>query len=78
MLDQKAGWPAELGAGGVNKLDYQVYCSPKVGGLKVGSTRTDLVTENLKIVVLLGICQILGMVTISKVMVSIILYKIVI
>ncbi|KAA6356311.1 MAG: hypothetical protein EZS28_048161 [Streblomastix strix] len=31
-LDQKAGWPDELGAGGVNKLDYQVYCSPKVGG----------------------------------------------
>ncbi|KAA6380712.1 MAG: hypothetical protein EZS28_023760, partial [Streblomastix strix] len=22
-LDQKVGWPAELGAGGVNKLDYQ-------------------------------------------------------
>ncbi|KAA6365976.1 MAG: hypothetical protein EZS28_038497, partial [Streblomastix strix] len=31
-LDQKAGKPAELDASGVNKLDYQVYCSPKVGG----------------------------------------------
>ncbi|KAA6355411.1 MAG: hypothetical protein EZS28_049062, partial [Streblomastix strix] len=41
-LDQKAGWPAELSAGGTSKLDYQVYCSPKVGGLKVRSTRTDL------------------------------------
>ncbi|KAA6362570.1 MAG: hypothetical protein EZS28_041902, partial [Streblomastix strix] len=28
-LDQKAGWPTEAGAGGVNKLDCQVYYSPK-------------------------------------------------
>ncbi|KAA6353804.1 MAG: hypothetical protein EZS28_050670, partial [Streblomastix strix] len=32
-LNQKAGWPAELGAGGVNKLDCCVYYTPNVGEL---------------------------------------------
>ncbi|KAA6386204.1 MAG: hypothetical protein EZS28_018270 [Streblomastix strix] len=32
-LDQKAGWPVEPGAGGVNKLDYCVYNIPNVGEL---------------------------------------------
>ncbi|KAA6368266.1 MAG: hypothetical protein EZS28_036205 [Streblomastix strix] len=33
MPDQKVGWPAELGAGGVNKLDYQVCYTPNVSQL---------------------------------------------
>ncbi|KAA6337532.1 MAG: hypothetical protein EZS28_052779, partial [Streblomastix strix] len=72
-LDQKAGWPVELGAGGTNKLDYYVYCSPNVGAT-VGPVETGLVTENLKIVVYPGTFQIPGMV-IFVVLVSVVLNK---
>ncbi|KAA6320529.1 MAG: hypothetical protein EZS28_054673, partial [Streblomastix strix] len=73
-LDQKAGWPAELGAGGTNKLDYYVCCSPNVGAT-VGPVGTGLVTENLKTVVYSGTFQIPGMV-ILVVLVSVVLNKI--
>ncbi|KAA6373090.1 MAG: hypothetical protein EZS28_031385 [Streblomastix strix] len=69
-------WPIELGADGVNKLDFQVYYNPKVEGLKVGSTRKGQVSENFKIVAFPGTCQILEIAVISIVLVSVVLNKI--
>ncbi|KAA6397543.1 MAG: hypothetical protein EZS28_006935 [Streblomastix strix] len=41
-LDWKAGLPIELGAGGVNKLDYQVYYNPKDGGFYINNGRPSM------------------------------------
>ncbi|KAA6355630.1 MAG: hypothetical protein EZS28_048844 [Streblomastix strix] len=80
-LDQKAGWPAELGAGEVNKLDFYIYWTQSVAiyySLKeVGLVRKGLVTENLKIAVYPGTFQIPGT-AILVVSVSVVLSKIVV
>ncbi|KAA6348350.1 MAG: hypothetical protein EZS28_051983, partial [Streblomastix strix] len=42
-LVQKAGWPVELGAGGINKLDYYGYCNPKIGGFYMNWGRPSVI-----------------------------------